>query len=142
MPFQHLCRPAALLRRPCILIGSAFGTLLSLLLLQVLPSALDLQPGVYAVVGATAMLGATFRSSISLVVIVVEGTRGIGQFGLRERQMGWLGVCGMHLGAMHLEARAEFSAQQPSASPCRAAVWCDTGGDCQQLGGPPRAPRW
>jgi chloride channel 7 len=62
---------------PCILIGSAFGALLSLLLLQVLPSALDLQPGVYAVVGATAMLGATFRSSISLVVIVVEGTRGI-----------------------------------------------------------------
>ena len=39
-----------------------------------LPAALDLQPGVYAVVGATAMLGATFRSSISLVVIVVEGT--------------------------------------------------------------------
>lgn len=28
---------------------------------------------------ATAMLGATFRSSISLVVIVVEGTRGIGE---------------------------------------------------------------
>ncbi len=72
-------------RRPCILIGSAFGALLSLLLLQVLPSALDLQPGVYAVVGATAMLGATFRSSISLVVIVVEGTRGIGAPGLRDR---------------------------------------------------------
>lgn len=35
--------------------------------------------GVYAVVCATAMLGATFRSSISLVVIVVEGTRGIGE---------------------------------------------------------------
>lgn len=70
--------PPALPRRPCILIGSAFGAALSLVLLQVLPSALDLQPGVYAVVGATAMLGATFRSSISLVVIVVEGTRGIG----------------------------------------------------------------
>lgn len=28
--------------------------------------------------GATAMLGATFRSSISLVVIVVEGTNAIG----------------------------------------------------------------
>ncbi|KAL4451977.1 hypothetical protein ABPG75_007639 [Micractinium tetrahymenae] len=62
---------------PCILIGSAFGALLALLLLEVAPAELDIQPGVYAVVCATAMVGATFRSSISLVVIVVEGTRGI-----------------------------------------------------------------
>ena len=36
-----------------------------------------IQPGVYALVGATAMLGGVFRSSISLVVIVVEGTGAI-----------------------------------------------------------------
>lgn len=72
-----------LVRRPCILIGSAFGALLALLLREALPPALDLQPGVYALVGATAMLGAVFRSSISLVVIVVEGTRGIGAWQYR-----------------------------------------------------------
>ena len=44
-----------------------------------LPAGWDIQPGIYAVVCATAMLGATFRSAISLVVIVVEGTRGIGE---------------------------------------------------------------
>jgi hypothetical protein len=52
--------------------------LLGLLGLQLLPPWLNVQPGVYALVGATAMLGAVFRSSISLVVIIVEGTRGIG----------------------------------------------------------------
>ncbi|PSC71122.1 H(+) Cl(-) exchange transporter 7 [Micractinium conductrix] len=62
---------------PCILIGSAFGALQALLLIEVLPAGWDIQPGIYAVVCATAMLGATFRSAISLVVIVVEGTRGI-----------------------------------------------------------------
>jgi chloride channel 7 len=35
------------------------------------------QPGLHALVGATAMLGGVFRSSISLVVIMVEGTGGI-----------------------------------------------------------------
>ena len=44
---------------------------------QVLPPSWDIQPGLYALVSATAMLGGVFRSSISLVVIVVEGTRGI-----------------------------------------------------------------
>jgi hypothetical protein len=68
-------------RRPCILIGSAFGALLGLLLLEVVPPSMEIQPGVYAIVCATAMLGAVFRSSISLVVIVVEGTRGIGKPG-------------------------------------------------------------
>jgi CBS domain-containing protein len=41
-----------------------------------LPSA-NVQPGLHALVGATAMLGGVFRSSISLVVIMVEGTGGI-----------------------------------------------------------------
>lgn len=35
----------------------------------------DIQPGVYAMCAAAAMLGGVFRSSISLVVIVVEGTQ-------------------------------------------------------------------
>ena len=36
-----------------------------------------LRLGLYALIGATAMLGGVFRSSISLVVIMVEGTGGI-----------------------------------------------------------------
>lgn len=42
--------------RPCILIGAAWGALLGLALLEVLPPSLDIQPGVFAAVGATAML--------------------------------------------------------------------------------------
>lgn len=38
---------------PCILIGSAWGALVTLLLLQVLPAGSDLQPGIYAVVGVS-----------------------------------------------------------------------------------------
>jgi len=41
------------------------------------PVSWDIQPGVYAIVGAAATLAAVFRSSLSLVVILVEGTRGI-----------------------------------------------------------------
>lgn len=85
-PSLRPCIPAGLpacYRRPCILIGSAFGALLGLLLLEVVPPSMEIQPGVYAIVCATAMLGAVFRSSISLVVIVVEGTRGIGKPGRR-----------------------------------------------------------
>lgn len=65
--------------RPCIMVGSSFGVLLGLLLRQLLPAWWSIQPGVYAVVCATAMLGAVFRSSISLVAIMIEGTRGIGE---------------------------------------------------------------
>lgn len=42
-----------------------------------LPTTWKIYPGVYALVGATSVLGGVFRASISLVVIMVEGTRGI-----------------------------------------------------------------
>ena len=56
--------------------GSSFGALCGLGLQAWLPPPWDIQPGVYSIICATAMLGGVFRSSISLVVIVVEGTKG------------------------------------------------------------------
>ncbi len=47
---------------------------MGLLLMKWLPN-WNIQPGVYAMCAAAAMLGGVFRSSISLVVIVVEGTQ-------------------------------------------------------------------
>ena len=47
---------------------------MGLLLMQWLPE-WNIQPGLYAMCAAAAMLGGVFRSSISLVVIVVEGTQ-------------------------------------------------------------------
>lgn len=35
----------------------------------------NIQPGLYAMCAATAMLGGVFRASISLVVLLVEGTQ-------------------------------------------------------------------
>ena len=54
--------------------GSSFGAGMGLLLMQWLPE-WNIQPGLYAMCAAAAMLGGVFRSSISLVVIVVEGTQ-------------------------------------------------------------------
>lgn len=62
---------------PSLLIGGSLGALCGIIFREVLPESWDLQPGVFAVAAATATLGAVFRSSISLVVIIVEGTRGI-----------------------------------------------------------------
>ena len=62
---------------PSVIIGGSFGALSGMLFNAVLPPAWDVQPGVYAMIGATATMAAVFRSSISLVVIIVEGTRGI-----------------------------------------------------------------
>ncbi|KAK9831020.1 hypothetical protein WJX74_000332 [Apatococcus lobatus] len=59
---------------PAIMVGASFGGLSGLVLDYFLPS-LNIQPGLYALCAATAMLGGVFRSSISLVVIVVEGTQ-------------------------------------------------------------------
>lgn len=61
---------------PAIMTGASFGALFGLALLTYLPASWDIQPGLYALVGATATLGGVFRGSISLVVVVVEGTRG------------------------------------------------------------------
>ena len=55
-------------------VGSSFGAGMGLLLMQWLPE-WNIQPGLYAMCAAAAMLGGVFRSSISLVVIVVEGTQ-------------------------------------------------------------------
>ena len=62
---------------PSIFLGACGGGCLGLLFRTALPDSWDIQPGVYALIGATAMLGGVFRSSISLVVIMVEGTGGI-----------------------------------------------------------------
>ena len=55
--------------------GGSFGATCGLLLMKLLPT-WHIQPGIYAMCAATAMLGGVFRASISLVVIVVEGTQG------------------------------------------------------------------
>ena len=62
---------------PSIFLGACGGGCLGLLFRKALPNTWDIQPGLYALIGATAMLGGVFRSSISLVVIMVEGTGGI-----------------------------------------------------------------
>ena len=61
---------------PCIMVGSSFGLLFGSVLRILLPS-LPISPSMYALVGGTAVLGGVFRASISLVIIVVEGTRQI-----------------------------------------------------------------
>jgi len=61
---------------PCIMVGASFGLLVGAVLEKVLPT-FHIVPSMYALVGGTAVLGGVFRASISLVVIVVEGTRQI-----------------------------------------------------------------
>ena len=66
---------------------------MGLLLMQRLPE-WNIQPGLYAMCAAAAMLGGVFRSSISLVVIVVEGTQArqlnciLASTSLPERRLG------------------------------------------------------
>ena len=48
-------------------VGASFGGMVGLNLLMWLPESWNIQPGVYAVVAATAVLAGVFRSSISLV---------------------------------------------------------------------------
>ncbi|KAL3697741.1 hypothetical protein R1sor_011817 [Riccia sorocarpa] len=61
---------------PCMVVGSSCGGLLGLCFKILFPSG-DVQPGLHALIGATAMLASMFRTSISVVVIIVEGTGGI-----------------------------------------------------------------
>ncbi|WZN60450.1 chloride channel protein [Chloropicon roscoffensis] len=61
---------------PCIMVGASFGLLVGAVLEKLLPDC-HIVPSMYALVGGTAVLGGVFRASISLVVIVVEGTRQI-----------------------------------------------------------------
>jgi len=62
---------------PSIMVGAASGGVFGVILQQLLPDSYMIFPGVYALVGATSVLGGVFRASISLVIIMVEGTRGI-----------------------------------------------------------------
>lgn len=55
-------------------VGGSFGGTCGLLLMKWLPG-WNIQPGLYAMCAATAMLGGVFRASISLVVLLVEGTQ-------------------------------------------------------------------
>ncbi|KAG0630439.1 hypothetical protein M758_1G178100 [Ceratodon purpureus] len=61
---------------PSIMVGASFGAFLGRIF-QVFFPGWSVQPGMHALVGATAMLGGVFRTTISLVVIMVEGTGGI-----------------------------------------------------------------
>lgn len=61
---------------PSIMLGSSFGAVMGSCLDMWWPN-WHIQPGLYALIGATAVLGGVFRSTISIVVIVVEGTGGI-----------------------------------------------------------------
>jgi chloride channel 7 len=61
---------------PSLFLGACSGGCAGLVLKSALPDAWDIQPGLYALIGATAALGGVFRSSVSLVVIMVEGTNG------------------------------------------------------------------
>ncbi|MEW5297643.1 MAG: hypothetical protein WDW36_000839 [Sanguina aurantia] len=61
---------------PSIVCGASWGCLWGIILRGALPS-WNIQPGLYAIMAGTGALGGVFQSAISLVVLVVEGTRGI-----------------------------------------------------------------
>lgn len=57
---------------PSFLLGGSFGALCGLALRTCAPPGWHVQPGLYALCGATAVLCAVFRSSISMVVLITE----------------------------------------------------------------------
>ena len=61
---------------PSLFLGACTGACSGLMLKAALPESWDIQPGIYALIGATSALGGVFRSSVSLVVIMVESTNG------------------------------------------------------------------
>lgn len=105
---------------PSILVGGSFGAAIAMALSQVLPPSWDVQPGVYALVGATATLAAVFRSTISLVVIMVEATRGI-EFlpGILAAAIisnfiaHWVHPDGVYEGELEADGRVFFLRQEP-----------------------------
>ena len=66
---------------PTVMLGSSLGVLTAMMYKMVLPKWYifynPIQPGLFALIGATAMLTGVFRSTISVVVIMVEGTDGL-----------------------------------------------------------------
>ena len=79
MMFIHGSALPAGLFMPAMFVGACAGGSMGFLIVFVLQKigledvANDIQPGSYALVGATAALAGIFRSAISLVVIVIEG---------------------------------------------------------------------
>ncbi|WIA21477.1 hypothetical protein OEZ85_000682 [Tetradesmus obliquus] len=61
---------------PSIMVGAAWGGLWGSALRDWLQH-WNIQPGVYGVMAASSVLAGVFRSNVSLVVLVMEGTRGI-----------------------------------------------------------------
>lgn len=61
---------------PSITLGGTWGALWGLIVRDWLPG-WNVQPGLYALMAGTGTLGGVFRSTISLVVLVIEGTKGI-----------------------------------------------------------------
>ena len=70
------CIPAGLFM-PTLLLGATVGLATGRVFKDFFPDYTAIQPGLYALICATAVLAGVFRSAISVVVIVVEGTRGI-----------------------------------------------------------------
>ena len=66
---------------PSVMLGSSLGVLTAMVYKMILPQWYlaynPIQPGLFALIGATAMLAGVFRSTISVVVIMVEGTDGL-----------------------------------------------------------------
>src|SRR5688572_17025536 len=59
---------------PTLLMGAAWGRLLGISLRAVVPEKTWIDPGKYALMAAAAQLGGVVRMTISLTVILVEGT--------------------------------------------------------------------
>jgi chloride channel 7 len=62
---------------PALLTGAAWGRLISVALYRVIPDAVLIHPGKYAMIGAAAQLGGVVRMTISLTVIIMETTGNI-----------------------------------------------------------------
>jgi chloride channel 7 len=63
---------------PSIIVGASWGGFWGSLLRIWMPGhEMNIQPGLYAIMAATGVLGGVFHSTISLVVLMVEGTHGV-----------------------------------------------------------------